>query len=181
MTSEEIGKSVLPLGSWMFQGDIDIYYKYARLLPDGAIVVDVATGRGVSALAMAMANPKIQVVTVENGQTMLFNKWATDKEDYIKKIYDLCKERDVSNIKLVYQDFFTFDYKLHFGSISVDMFHVDDENKEGDMLRIGYDNLKAGGYALVRNYTRFKKEADEICKGGEYLECGGLMQVVKKV
>ena len=177
-TVKEIWELVEPIGSCMYEGDIQIYHKYLSLLPVNSTVLDVATGRGVSALAMAMSNPLVNITTIDDGTTIIWNKWAEDKDAYIKKVYGLCKTMGVSNISLVFSDFFDFD----FSSIpEIDLFHVDDEDEEGKMLEFAIPHVKSGGILLVRNYNRFTETVDELCRGYEYLESGGLIKVIRKV
>lgn len=176
-TAEELFKSLDGIGSYIIDGDYAMYQKYVSALPAGAVVLDVATGRGVSAMAMAMANLQVRVITVEDGSTMLYNKWAENEDDYKRKISGLCEERGITNLELVYEDFL----KYNLNSIPpIDLFHVDDEDEEGKMLEHALPYIKVGGILLVRNYRRFKETADVLCKGFEDLDSGGLIKVIRK-
>ncbi len=179
MTDDELIKAVSDIESFVLEDDIRLYNKYVSLLLPGTTVLDVGTGIGKSATALALANPEVTVLTVDNGSAAFVRGWAQDEPDYKNKISELFKAHGVKNANFYFGDIF----EMAFGNRlpHLDLFHLDDEALEADILAAVIPIVKINGIILIRNYNRFKEQADELCRGYEYLENIGLIQVVRKI
>lgn len=176
MTVEEVQLAVKDMISYVLNGDINIYHKYVSQLKPGSLVGDFATGWGKSVVAMALSNPQVMIHTIDNGEAPQYNNWASDINDYVKKIDLEFKKHNAKNIIFTLGDFL-----IDFVPSEIyDLVSFDTPIKEAHVLKRWLPSLRPGGIALVRNYKRFKDEADKVLKGYEYLEYDGLIQVVRK-
>ena len=177
MKAEEVILKVKDMISYIIDDDIRIYHKYMSQLKPNSFVIDLATGWGKSVVAMALSNPNVIIFTIDNGDQPKVNNWAKDLVDYKTKINDEFKKHNVWNVLFKIGDFLTD--KVPFEKYDLISFDTPIPH-EKTVLKRWLRSLKPGGIALVRNYKRFKEEADDVLKGYEYLELGGLIQVVKK-
>jgi len=168
---------VVDIDSYIFSDDINVYHKYGTNLPDGATILDVGTGKAKSAIALALTNARNKVITVDNGTDEAVCGWAKNGEEYAQHTRQIIKNHGVDNCEFIYDDIFNIMEKLP----PIDLFHLDDEELEGDILETVLPLVKSGGILLIRNYLRFKDKVDMLCKGYEYLEYKGLIQVIRKI
>jgi 2-polyprenyl-3-methyl-5-hydroxy-6-metoxy-1,4-benzoquinol methylase len=172
ISDKELAEFVSDLHPHIFDEDIAVYNKYANLVND-TYILDVGTGLGKSALALALANLTNNVHTFDDGSKAIEYGWATSLNEYKAMI----EERILRAPNL----YFAFEDILQAKIPTVGLFHLDDEEEEGKILAKVFPHIKHGGILLVRNYLRFKETVDRICKGCQYLESKGLIQVIKKV
>jgi len=161
---------------YIFDEDVEIYQKYMSQLPDDAHVMDLATGWGKAVAAMALANPNVKIVTIDNGELVYAMGWAKGPGDYIEKLRALWEPYDIQNIKIIVADVMKYEPEHDFLLVNMDL----NATTEQQALKRWKYVLRSGGIFLVRNYFRFSKEADEILKGWEKLENKGQIQVFKK-
>jgi len=173
---ENLIERVKDIDSYIFDDDLRIYHKYASVLPDGSTILDVGTGKGKSAITLALSNAKSTVITVDNGTRPIVDGWVNSSKDYVERLNRTIKNHGVNNYKFIYDDIFN----ILGGLPNIDLFHLDDEELETDILKAVLPLVKNDGILLVRNYLRFKEEVDRMCKNYEYLEYGGLIQVIRK-
>lgn len=179
MIAKDVTEKLKSLEVFVTDGDIRIYHKYMNLLSKDARVIDLGTGWGKSVIAMALCcDNKIPIDTYDDGSYPIAMKWSTD-DNYIDELCNQFKKYGAENIFInqcnLLSDNAFWDGKQY------DLLHLDImQEAERQILNKWLPSLKPGGIALVRNYKRFKDEADEILKGYEYLDYDGLIQVVRK-
>lgn len=174
---ENLTERVSDIDSYIFDEDLSIYHKYGTGLPNGSVILDVGTGKAKSAIALALTNARNRVITVDNGTEAVILGWAKSTEEYIRNTKRTIKNHGTDNCEFIHGDIFnTLSYLP-----KIDLFHLDDEDSEGDILEVVLPLVKDRGILLVRNYLRFKERVDALCEGYEYLEYGGLIQVIRKV
>ena len=174
---ETLIERVKDIDSYILNSDLEIYRKYISDLPNNPTILDVGTGKGKSAIAMSLCNPRSKVITVDNGTMPVVNRWAKNEQDYEVNIHRTIKIHGIDNCKFICDDIFNIIDDLP----KIDVFHLDDEELEGDILEAILPLIKSGGVLLIRNYLRFKERVDQLCKGYEFLEYEGLIQVIKKI
>lgn len=156
--------------------DIRLFSKYLAHLPPTATALEIGTGWGKSSTAMALANPHIRIDTLDTGEFQVACGWAKDKHDYSRKVKGWWFKFKVRNINLIQKDWLKFTPTHQY-----DVMHIDSiASLDARVLEMYLPYLREGGVLFVRNYFRFKKEADKILKGCTYLENKVFMQVVRK-
>lgn len=167
---------VKDMPSYIIDGDYDIYAKYLPLLPGGSKVIDLGTGWGKSAVIMGAANPCATIHTLDDGSYPISKGWAASHEDYYNRIYDEFQKHGVGNAIILKGNALTYETDEAY-----EMLHMDFvQEYETMVLEKWLHRLKKNGFALVRNYLRFKDAADKLLQGYTYLDYGGLIQVVQK-
>jgi predicted O-methyltransferase YrrM len=175
MTAEEVIKSVSSIPSYILDDDIKLYHQYASKLGKDDLIVDVGTGLGKSAYALALST-EAMVLSFDTGEYPLARNWATSMDAYIEMIEKGAKERGIDNLNFFVNDITT----VPFNPIS--LFHLDAEKLiEENILEYILPFVKQDGILLIRNYDRCKEEIDRICKSYLYLENKGKIQVIKKI
>src|SRR4051812_45290646 len=86
---------VADMPSFITDEDLACYLKYANKV-DG-IIVDLGTGWGKSAVALALANPMNTVITLDNGAYPIYQQWASNIPEYSRKLNDIFKEKGAKN------------------------------------------------------------------------------------
>jgi len=161
---------------YIFDEDIKLYHKYMSELPKEAHVMDLATGWGKAVAAMALANPKVEIETIDNGELVMSMGWARNEEHYKHKLQDLFEPYHIHNVEIIVGNIMTHKPKHQYDLINMDL----DAKTEQKALKRWIKYLKPGGIFMVRNHFRFREEAAEILKDFEYLEDLGQIQVVRK-
>jgi predicted O-methyltransferase YrrM len=156
--------------------DIKLFNKYLYQLPATATVLEIGTGWGKSTTAMALSNQHIIIDTVDTGEFQIACGWAKNKEDYRRKVQGLWRRFQVKNINLILKDWFKFTPTHQYDAIHIDSI----ASLDAKVLERYLPYLREEGILFVRNYFRFKKEADKLLKGFQYLENREFMQVVRK-
>lgn len=154
MTLEKIQLLVDDIPSFITEGAINCYYKYANLINKGEIL-DIGTGWGKSLVALAKSNPSNHVVSVDPGYSPVGNSWASDLIDYEKKIKKLLKVKKVSNVTFIRNDIESV--IGNYPDETFDILHLDNWPEingvdSTDMFRRWFKKVKKGGYILARNY-----------------------------
>ncbi len=181
MDSEQVIRAVDDIPSYILEDDIRLYHKYMSQLKDGSEVLDIGTGLAKSAIALALSNPEVMVITVDNGIYPIERNWAAGNEDYKLNMLKSFSEHGVNNIRFYLTDILDGENSLA-DLLKIALFQLDGEKEtEGRILRKIFPLIEKDGIMLIRNYDRFKDEVDDICKGCEYLEQRGKIQVIKKV
>jgi cephalosporin hydroxylase len=68
----------------LIQAEIDTLTKYAALVPDDGIIVEIGTHMGDSTVVMAEAQPKAKIWTIDTGERYLWEQGEDGKlDDYI--------------------------------------------------------------------------------------------------
>jgi len=188
VTLEKVKEEVADIPSFITDGDIDCYYKYANLLTGGTIL-DIGTGWGKSFIALALSNDSNKVYSVDPGETPIANGWAKNVDQYTDKIISLRNEKKVVNgffspttTEKVISDLVDDD--------TVDLLHIDNwvginNTDSTDMLTDLFKKVKKGGYILARNYGHasrpgYTASLDRATKDLTKLEQMGLIQVYQK-
>lgn len=156
--------------------DIKLFSKYLRNLPPTATVLEIGTGWGKSAAAMALANQNVMIDTLDTGEFQIACGWVKNKHEYKRKVKGWWLRFKIKNINLILQDWMEFTPTHQYDAIHIDSVAWLDV----PALERYLPYLREGGILFVRNYFRFKKEADKILKGSKYLENRVFMQVVRK-
>lgn len=177
MTSDEIIKSVADMPSYILEDDIRLYFQYVSKLKKDSIVLDIGTGLGKSAIALALSNPEVTVLTFDTGEYPLERNWIKSIDDYYDLIEKEKEKRGVENINFFIKDVLTETFLPN-----ISLFHLDAEiGAEGEILEYIFPLLESGSIILVRNYKRFYQIVDRICKDCAYLEQQGQIQVIRKL
>lgn len=156
--------------------DIKLFNKHIHQLPPTATILELGTGWGKSAAAMAMSNPKVMVDTIDTGEFQIACGWVKTQENYRRKVKGLWQTFQIKNINLILADWLTYTPNHQY-----DVIHIDSiASLDAKVLKRYLPYLREGGILFVRNYFRFKKEADKILKGTKYLENREFMQVIRK-
>jgi len=179
MEDAELIKIVSNMDSYILEDDIRLYNKYVSRMMPGTTVLDVGTGLGKSAIGLSLANPEVQVLTVDDGSAAFERGWAADQKGYEEKMKALFDSFGVKNCTFYFGDIFEMAFKNRIPYL--DLFHLDDEALEADILEAMIPIIKINGIILMRNYNRCKDRVDQICRGYKFLENMGLIQVIQKI
>lgn len=156
--------------------DINLFNKYLYQLPPTATVLEIGTGWGKSAAAMSLSNQHIVIDTLDTGEFQIACGWAKNQAEYNRKVKGWWVRFKVKNVNLILTDYMKYEPTHEY-----DVIHIDSiSSLDAKVLKKYVKHLRLGGILFVRNYFRFKKEADKILKGFTYLEKKGFIQVVKK-
>jgi predicted O-methyltransferase YrrM len=155
---------------------IALFHKYLSKMPRGAKVLEIGTGWGKSATAMAMCNPHIQIETLDTGEFQIACGWAKNQKDYLRKVKIEMRKFKIKNVEVKLDDWVTYKPEGKYDAIHLDSI----ASLDASMLLKYLHYLKPGGIFFVRNYFRFKKHADVILKDCKFLEHKGFLQVVRK-
>lgn len=176
MTPEALIKAVSDLPSYILNDDIRLYHKYANLF-ESPLIFDACTGYGKSACALALANPNGVVISVDDGSAPVSRDWTPSLEAYPKMLDETWKKHGVDNVTFILGDA----YEAMSNCVDLDIVHIDIEaTEEPKFLAFCLPYISDGGYVLVRNYGRFKAEADEILKDFKFIETMGIIRVYQK-
>lgn len=178
MTPEELIKAVDDLPSYILGKDIELYHKYANLF-EKPLIFDACTGYGKSAVALALANPNGVVITVDNGDAPVAREWTESLDAYTPMIEATLEKHHVDNVNFILGDV----YNEFVKGLDYDIVHIDIEaSEEPKFLEFCIPYVADGGYILIRNFNRFKEEADLIVEKAElkFIEAGGVIRVYQK-
>lgn len=169
MNTQRIIELVSDIHSYVLDDDIDIYNQYVSKLPDFSKIIDLGTGYGKSAIAMALANPTVSIVTIDDGSMPLSNNFSLDVENYRQVLEDSFREHGVKNIHLDIGDIIKLSGMYQ--NESFDLLHIDMmEPVEMETFRLWLPKLKRGGIALIRNFQRNRQGFLRILEEQKYKE-----------
>lgn len=187
MNLEEVIAKVAKLPSFITDGDIECYYKYANLISNG-LIVDLGTGWGKSMLSLALSNSTNQIITADPGIAPISSNWAKDIKDYVQKIEGIIEENNLkSNII-----FFPISGEELLDKVidKIDILHIDNwvEINQTDstaFFKLWFSRVKDGGYLLIRNYgygdrEPYTKSVERAMEGLKKIEQMGLITVWQK-
>lgn len=187
MTLPEVKAAVADLQSFITDGAIETYYKYANLIEDG-IIVDLGTGWGKSFIALCLSNPTNKVCSTDTGDAPIRNGWAKDVTDYWDKLVLLRDEKGAFNGLLVGVP--AEETMDQFGPETIDILHLDNweqinNTDSTEMFERWFKKIKKGGYLLARNYghesrPEYTASLDKATQDFTKLEKEELIQVYQK-
>lgn len=139
-------------------------YRYAYLLPDSSVIVEIGTSGGASAIAMAMGlgannNNSSKIYTIDPGflpaeeieKRSLYKKYGVQKLD-LGKVYELIKKVGLENYITIIPD--TSENVLKTWNGCIDMIHIDGshtyEDVKVDCQWLQY--IKKGGVAVFDDW-----------------------------
>lgn len=160
MTLEEIKTAVSPIPSFITDDDLACYYKYANLLKEGSLIIDLGTGWGKSMLALALSSSRNVVFSCDSGHYPIYMKWAEDTTSYEEQIDKLIQEHGLEKrVSFYLQTAEEFVELL----LAPSLVHIDNwaeiNNTDSNFLLSKWiDKLRVGGYLLCRNYGRGDRE-----------------------
>lgn len=177
MTAEEIIKAVSGLPSYILDDDIRLYHETISPLPVGSRVLELGTGWGKSAAAMALCNPDVTIYTIDNGHDPLtHNNRFKDIEDYKAQLLNIFDSLKIKNIDLIIGDLETLPVPVE----EFDVLHVDlSVDTEVPMTRRWITSLNRGGVFLNRNYDRHYPEFDQIVLDRVFIKKWGQIRAVQ--
>lgn len=111
MTIEEVKEKTLIVFSRLGQGDQETLYKYAQMVPENGLIVDIGTNFGMSCLTMALSSlPSVKVITMDPFKNDKFPNFVRSfglnkKVLYVQKTSDAVGEQwDETPIDLLFID-----------------------------------------------------------------------------
>lgn len=177
MDAQRIIKLVDDIPAYVLEDDIRLYQKYMSKLPDESDVIDVGSGLGKSALALAAANPRVTVWSFDSGEYPIQRKWTDSLENYAQYLNIQRELKGLTNVFFTIGDLFKIDKSIG----DIELIHIDGESGfEEKALEFLLPMVNKGGIILMRNYDRCKQAVDKICQRCEFLENKGKIQVIRK-
>jgi hypothetical protein len=167
-----------------YLADLDVYYtdddifcvhEYMSKLKQGDVAVDLGTGWGKGALALALSNPDVTLHTYDTG-TYPADRGFWTVEEYEEKMKERFETYQADNIILHQED-------ARFSeTFPVDLLHVDIDaipyEEKYELYKHWFPKVKR--CILVRNYYNEdrddKKITDELLKGWKKLSPMGIIQ-----
>lgn len=179
MTFEKIKESVSNIPSYILDDDLKTYYKHVSVLPENSIVLDIGTGLGKSAIALALSNLMVQVITIDNAKYPIERGWTKSKVDYKHEMRREFKKRDIENIELIVDEAESVLEQIKF---KLDLFHLDGEKEtEIGLLKLVFPKLDSGGIILLRNFDRMDlEEIKEILNQTTFIGNSGKIRIMRK-
>lgn len=177
MTANEIIQAVADIPAYILDDDIRLYYEVLHDLPAGSKVLELGTGWGKSAIAMALCNPYITIHTIDNGHDPIsFSTKYKDVEDYEASIRGAFAAHNVKNIEFQIGNL----YNIEIPKEEYDVLHIDlTVDTEVPMLKRWIKALNQGGILLNRNYDRHQPEFDQIVLDHVFIKKWGQIRAVQ--
>ena len=187
MTLDDIKKKIIELPTFITDGDLECYYKYANLINNG-LIVDLGTGWGKSMLSLAYSNSTNRIITCDPGNILIYTGWSKTPIGYEKRINEMIEEAGFKDKIRFYLA--TAEDMLERIIEPVDILHIDSwveiRNVDStEFLKKWADKVKKGGYLLMRNYgyadrQPFTDSVDRAMVGLKQIEQMGLITVFQK-
>lgn len=179
MSPKELQARVEDLPSYILDDDFIIYHRYIPLIKDE--IIDLGTGWGKSAIAMAILNPESTIYSFDDGSYPIYQKWngIKNEKDYEKELEKQFEKHNVDNITLVVSNLINvpvaFDARWK-------LIHFDlTKEQELEALRVWLPRVEINGLALIRNFDRVKDNLGGLLDDFEYIDQGGLIHVYRRV
>ena len=161
MTPKEINEKLLDVHSYVLEGDIFLYHKYVSPMFEGERIIDLGTGYGKSAMAMALSNPDVQIISIDDGSMPLSNNYVENISSYRETLEISFNDHGVDNIQVLVGDI--LEIADRFPEESFDLLHIDMMIQfDVEALEKWLPKLRIGGILLLRNYERKREEFDKI-------------------
>jgi len=168
--------------SFILDDDIKIYYKYASMLKSGENIVDIGTGWGKSAAALALSNPQAVVWTYDPGDYLIDKNVVHNHTKYIEMILRTFDNLKIKNIKFQAIDAMQADRPVIARIVHFDLNGDSDYNTQC-LFKKWSRHLCSNGVVLVRNYhlgRSEKKMADIVFKNYKNEGQEGYITVFRK-
>lgn len=179
MSPKDLQEKVADLPSYILDDDFIIYHRYIPLMKDE--IVDLGTGWGKSAIAMALLNPSITIYSFDDGSYPIYQKWngIQNEKDYEAELEREFEKHEVKNITLVVTNLVTvpvaFDSRWQ-------LIHFDlTKEQELEALRVWLPRVEINGLALIRNFERLEENIGELLNDFEKIDQGGLIHVYRRI